>query len=125
MSNALKEEKMQILKLIQEGKVSAEEGIELLNALEEKNIQTNSQGSKWLRVKVFEPNDKTKVNVNIPISLIDIGLKFASKFSPELNDSSLEGIDFKEIAQAIKDGAEGKIVDIDTEDGEKIEIIVE
>jgi len=125
MANNLKEEKMQVLKMIEEGKVSSEEGIELLNALEEKGIEIGTRSSKWLKVRVYDPDDKTKVNVNIPIALVDIGLKFATKFSPELKDSSIQDVDFKEIAEAIKNGAEGKIVDIESEDGEKVEVIVE
>jgi len=125
MSNSLKEEKMQILKLIQDGKVSSEEGIELLNALEDKTDELHRKSAKWLKIRVYDPDDKTKVNVNIPIALVDIGLKFATKFSPELKESHLEEIDFREIAEAIKNGAEGKIVDVESDNGEKVEIIVE
>ncbi|MGF7059207.1 SHOCT-like domain-containing protein [Brassicibacter mesophilus] len=125
MSNSLKEEKIQVLKMIEEGKITSEEGIELLNALEDKGMDLGVKSSKWLKVKVYEPDDKTKVNVNIPIALVDIGLKFATKFSPELKDSNIQDVDFKEIAEAIKNGAEGKIVDIESEDGERVEVIVE
>ena len=125
MSNNLKEEKLQILKMIQEGKITSENGVELLNALDTKDNEGLKKPSKWLKVRVFEGSDKAKVNVNIPLSLVDVGLKMATKFSPELKDSKLEEIDFKEIAELIKNGAEGKIVDIETENGEKVEIIVE
>ena len=125
MSNNLKEEKMAILKMIETGKVTSEEGIELLNAVEEKKSEYLTKKAKWLKIKVFDPADDTRVNVNIPVALVDIGLKFATKMSPDLKESSLEEIDFKELSEAIKNGAEGKIVDIDTSDGEKVEIIVE
>ncbi|MTI46208.1 SHOCT-like domain-containing protein [Sporosalibacterium faouarense] len=125
MSEYLKEEKMEILKMIESGKVSSKDGLELLNALEDKAEAIPVSSAKWLKVRVFDPDDKTKVNVNIPIALVDIGLKFATKFSPELKDSSLDGVDFREIAEAIKNGAHGKIVDIESENGEKVEIIVE
>lgn len=125
MSNNLKEEKLQILKMIQEGKITSENGVELLNALDAKDNEGLNKPSKWLKVRIYEGSDKAKVNVNIPLSLVDVGLKMATKFSPELKDSKLEEIDFKEIAELIKNGAEGKIVDIETEDGEKVEVIVE
>lgn len=125
MSNILKEEKIQILKMVEEGKITSAEGIELLNALESKGVELRTKSSKWLKVRVYDPSDKTKVNVSIPIALVDIGLKFATKFSPELNDANLHDLDFNEIAEAIKNGAEGKIVDIESEDGEKVEVIVE
>ena len=121
----LHEEKMEILKMVEEGKITSKDGIDLLNALDEKEKEIPIRTSKWLKIRVYDPNDKTKVNVNIPIALVDIGLKVATKMSTELKESNLESIDFNEIVQAIKDGAEGKIVDIESENGEKVEIIVE
>lgn len=125
MSN-FKEEKLQILKMIKEGKITHEEGLELLNAIEEKDKVLSTSNAKWIKIRVYDPDDKTKVNVNIPISLVDVGLKFATKFSPELKNSDLENINFEEIIQIIKSGAQGKIVDVTNEkSGEKVEIFVE
>ncbi|SDZ38451.1 hypothetical protein SAMN05660462_02964 [Proteiniborus ethanoligenes] len=123
--NNLREEKMQILKMIEDGKINSKDGIELLSALEEKENLPMPKSSKWLRIKVFDPEDNTKVNVNVPIALIDVGLKFATKVSPELKNSDLNGIDFNEIVEMIKSGAEGKIVDVESGDGERVEIVVE
>lgn len=121
----LKEEKMQILKMIEDGKITSKDGLELLSALEEKEDLPIAKPSKWLKIKVIDPEDNTKVNVNIPLALVDVGLKMASKFSPELKDSDLKDIDFNEIAELIKNGAEGKIIDIESDSGEKVEIVVE
>lgn len=121
----LKEEKMQILKMIEDGKVSSKDGLELLNALEDKERLPISKSSKWLKIKVFEPDDNTKVNVNIPLALVDVGLKMATKMSPDLKNSDLKDIDFNEIAELIKNGAEGKIVEVESDNGERVEIIVE
>lgn len=125
MSNNFSEEKMQILKMVENGKITSEEGIELLNALEEKKPETNIKSTKSLKVRIYDSEDKTKVNVNIPLSLVDIGIKLASAYSPELKDSGIEKFDLKQIVEEIKNGAEGKIVDIENDDGEKIEVIVE
>ncbi|WP_069650974.1 SHOCT-like domain-containing protein [Caloranaerobacter ferrireducens] len=125
MSN-FKEEKLQILKMIEEGKITHEEGLELLNAIEEKDKEFNTSNAKWIKIRVYDPYDKTKVNVNIPVALVDVGLKFATKFSPELKNSDLENINLEEIIQIIKSGAQGKIVDVTNErNGEKVEIFVE
>lgn len=121
----LKEEKMQILKMIEDGKITSKDGLELLGALEEKEDMPVAKPSKWLRIKVHDPDDNTKVNVNIPLALVDVGLKMATKFSPELKNSDIKDIDFNEIAELIKNGAEGKIVDVESGDGERVEIIVE
>ncbi|MFP4016548.1 MAG: SHOCT-like domain-containing protein [Halanaerobiales bacterium] len=129
---SVNEEKMQILKMIEEGKINSSEGLELLEAIENKAadnsiISSNKiTAAKWLRVRVKAEDDKTKVNVNIPISLVDVGLKIAKAYSPELNSEELKDIDFDEIIKAIKDGAEGKIVDIyDEESNTTVEVFVE
>jgi DUF4097 and DUF4098 domain-containing protein YvlB len=128
---SVNEEKMQILKMIEEGKITSLEGLELLEAIENreeivvKENNSNTQ-AKWLRVRVKTEDGKTKVNVNIPISLLDIGLKIASVYSDELKSEELKNIDFDEIIKAIKAGAEGKIVDIyDEGSNTTVEVFVE
>ncbi|AZO94632.1 hypothetical protein [Halocella sp. SP3-1] len=127
---SVNEEKMQILKMIEEGKINSKEGLELLEAVDSKDeqqiITSGGSKAKWLRVRVKTEEDKTKVNVNIPISLVDIGFKIAKAYSPELNADELKDIDFEEIIKAIKNGAEGKIVDIkDEESNTTVEVFVE
>lgn len=123
----LKNEKLQILKMIEEGKVSSEEGVKLLEALEGTSSKTlaGTPKAKWIKIKVFDPDDKTNVDVNIPISLINIGLKIANKVAPDFNKYGLDENEIHEIFESIKAGASGKILDINSENGEKIEIIVE
>ncbi len=123
----LKEERMQILNMIRDGKVSPEEGAKLLNALEgsqKSELAANAAATKgrFLRVRVTDMSTgKTKVNVNLPLALVNIGLKMGAKFAPDL-----EGVDASEIMDAIRAGTEGKIVDVeDAEDGEKVEVYIE
>ncbi len=125
----INEEKLQILKMIEDGKISSAEGLELMEALE-KGSKTEkipeASNLKWLRIDVKAQNNKTKAKVNIPISLVDVGLKIGSKFAPELKEAGLDKIDLNEILQAVKDGAQGKIVEVDDEEqGTKIEVYVE
>lgn len=121
----MREEKLQILKMIEEGKITSSEGVELLNALEEREEKiVKTEDAKWLRVRVNGEDGKQKVNVNIPISLIDIGLKISTKYHTELEDQ-LGGIDLSEIIKAVKDGAEGKLVEVEDENGDKVEVFVE
>ena len=126
----LKEEKLQILKMVEEGKITSEEGIQLLDALgETEETYVDNRQAKWIKIRVFDPDDKTKVNVKVPISLIDVSMKMAGKFGPafvpELKEAGLGESDMKELFDAIKNGAMGKIVDVESENGEKVEIIVE
>lgn len=124
-------EKMQILKMIEEGKISAEEGMKLIQAVEEAPVddfeidfekKQNTGSARRLRVKV-EKNGKETVNIKIPISLVNVGLKIGKKFSPDLQES-MGDIDMDEIVQMIKEGAEGKLVEVDDGD-EHVEIFVE
>lgn len=123
-----KEEKLQILKMIEEGKISSSEGLELMDALDkdekEERIPTG-QNAKWLRINVKD-NNKVKAKVNIPLSLVDVGLKIGSKFAPELKEAGLDKLDLNEILQAVKDGAQGKIVEVDDEENStKVEVYVD
>ena len=119
------EERMRILKMIQEGKITAEEGAKLLTALRESRKETRPlmppmRTKGWLRVRVTDmATGKMKVNVNLPLGLVDAGMNIATQFAPDIN--------FGEIAEAIRSGqVEGKIVDvIDEEDGEHVEVFIE
>lgn len=123
----LKEERMQILSMIRDGKVTPEEGAKLLSALETSQKaesaanKTATQG-KFLRVRVTDMSSgKVKVNVNLPLALVNVGLKMGARFAP-----GLEGMDSDELMEAIRAGTQGKIVDVeDAEDGEKVEVYIE
>ncbi len=121
-------EKIKILKMVEEGKITAEEGIKLLEAIETKKEEIKSieksRSAKWLRVKVYDPEDNVKANVNIPLALVETGLKIGRAYDKDLNDS-LKDVDFKEIVNSVKNGAEGKIVDVESEKGDKVEVYVE
>jgi hypothetical protein len=119
---ATQEERLQILKMIQEGQVTPEEGAKLLDALEEPSHSERTGGSpRWFRVRVTDINTGTrKVNVSIPFRLLDVGAKIAARFAAPMD------IDIEEVVRAIKEGVEGKIIDVeDPEDGERVEIYVE
>ncbi|MBS3937511.1 MAG: hypothetical protein KGZ50_02900 [Peptococcaceae bacterium] len=64
-------EKFQILKLVQDDKVSAEEGARLLQAVEQRGAGgSTSAPAKWLRVRVQAHGNL--VNINLPIALLDM-----------------------------------------------------
>lgn len=125
---SLKEEKMQILKMVEEGKITSSEAMELIEALgkQENEGVVPKESPKWLKVRVVDEKDNVKVKVNIPLRLVDIGLKLGTAFSPELKEAGLKQEDIQEIIEAIKNGAEGKIVDVeDEESNTKVEVFVE
>ncbi|NOY99446.1 MAG: DUF2089 domain-containing protein [Chloroflexi bacterium] len=119
-------ERMKILKMIEEGKITAEQGAELLSALADKKKgragALSGGAPRWLRVRVTDTKTgRSKASVQIPIGLVDAGLKIGAHFAPEV-----DGIDMSEIMEALRGGMAGKIIDvIDEEDGEHVEIFVE
>ena len=127
---ALSDERLQILSMLSEGQVSADEAAKLLGALDtgaqkEKNgssLQVNGRTARWLRVRV-EDGENTKVNVNLPISLLRVGLKLGEKFAPEMNGTDLTELT-TEIEAAIEEGMQGKIVEIHDEDTH-VEVFIE
>jgi len=125
---ATTEERMQILRMIEEGKISAGEGAELLRALEKKDGGPTAEPlrgaskPRWFRVRVTDvETGRNKVNVNIPMGLVNVGIKMGARFAPEM-----EGVAYDELMDAIRSGRQGKVIDItDNEDGERVEIFVE
>jgi hypothetical protein len=125
------DERMQILKMIQDGKISAEEGAKLLQALGASTRPDKrppapppigASDPRWFRVRVTDlGTGKNKVNVNIPMGLVNVGLKMGARFAP-----NVEGVNYEEIMTAIRGGASGKVIDVtDEETGERVEIFVE
>lgn len=134
---ATKEERIKILQMVQEGKISPEDAAQLLEAIGagERPQRVGSaslagdsdQGGlgrkpRWLRVRVTETDSgKPRVNVRLPISMVNVGLKMGSKFAPQI-----EGLDATELMQVIESGELGQIVDVyDDEDGEHVEVFLE
>jgi len=123
---ATNEERMKILKMIDEGKITAEEGAKLLATLSQERksarkptLKGSPGGARWLKVRVTDMvTGKAKATVNLPLGLVDAGLNIASKYAPD--------IAFDELVEGINAGAEGKVIDVyDEEDGEHVEIFIE
>ena len=127
VSKNVSEERMQILEMVEEGKINASEALELIDALERNQQEiTPKNDAKWLKVRVRNMDDTPKVNVNIPLSLVDVGLKLAKAYDPKLKDSGIDQIDIEEVIDAVKNGAEGKIVDVEDEENQtKVRVYVE
>jgi hypothetical protein len=120
------EERMRILKMVADKQITAEEGARLLEALRgaarEPGPQQEPGKARWLRIRVTDrASGKPKINVNIPVSLVDVGLKMGARFAPEMG-----GMDISAIQAAIKEGMQGRILEVDDEtENERVEIFVE
>jgi len=122
---ATSDERLKILKMVEEGKISPEEAARLLSALtkaESKRAAASPGEGRWLRVRVTDMDSgKTAVNVNLPVSLVNVGLRMGARFVPEM-----EGVSMTELDAAIRKGLTGKIIDIlDEEERQRVEVYVE
>lgn len=127
---ATSEERMRVLQMIQEGVISAEDGIRLLDSLDKTDkrsagreaVLEPARTAKYFRVRVTDTNSgKARVNVRLPVSVINAGIKMGARFAPEV-----EGLNASELMHFINEGAIGKIVDVvDEEDGEHVEVFLE
>jgi hypothetical protein len=134
------EERTKILKMIQEGKISADQGVQLLEALDAGSrpakppaqltglagtnnaVTASRSGARWFRVQVTDTNTgKTRVNVRLPVGLVSAGVKMGARFAPQV-----EGMDPEELMRFLNSGETGKIIDVyDEEDGEHVEVFIE
>ena len=91
------EERLRILKMISERQITAEEGARLLEALRAAGPDATGRHAagraRWLRVRVTDrTSGRAKLNVTIPIGLVDVGLKMGARFAPEMADMDLGAI---------------------------------
>lgn len=121
------EERLKILRMIQDGKITAEDGVRLLAALENSQASTSPLPAipilaRWLRVRVTDTNTgKTRVNIRLPISVLNAGVKMGARFSPEV-----QGMDINQLMEMVHSGMIGQVVDVmDEEDGEHVEVFLE
>jgi len=127
------EERMKILQLVEEGKISPTEGVSLLQALERAQAGALTArgggltlpapgGPRWLRVRVTDlVTGKTRVNVRLPVTVLNAGLKMGAKISPELDASHMD-----QNIEAIRSGTTGTVVDVmDEEDQQRVEVTLE
>jgi len=129
---ASSEERLHILQMIQNGKITAEEGVKLLDSLE-KGDPRNSQGkstlqgneskqSRWMRVVITDlKTNREKINIRLPANVVDAGYKMGARYTPNLNGSSSN-----KILEALQMGETGKVIDIcDNDTCERVVITLE
>lgn len=118
----MREERVRILEMLKEGKITVEEAERLLEALEVEKERPSERG-RLLRVRITGHRGDA-VNVTLPLALADIVLRFLPK-SMRFTANGQE-VDLTRLLADLRDsGAIGKIVDITDQKGTRIEIAVE
>lgn len=83
-----------------------------------------------LKVQVYAPSEKVadgydRIHVNLPMSLVKLGLQMGMMSEMTGNVEALKGIDFDAILQMAEQGVIGKLVEVDCADGTKVEVTIE
>ena len=126
------EERLRVLQMLKEGKITAEEAVGLLEAMDLPTDVAESDvpqtPAKWLRIRVTDlGSNKPKVMVNLPMKLVNWALKTGNKFSSVggVNIDDM-GVDLNELSEALSYGFRGKLIDVvDEDEGQHVEIVIE
>ncbi|HKL43256.1 MAG TPA: hypothetical protein VJ962_11800 [Clostridia bacterium] len=126
-------ERKKILEMLEEGKITSKEAADLLEAVDDSTENNNevstlsrSYSKKYLKIRVFEAEKESKVNLNIPIKLVKLGISFASKLNSKIEGVQISNAEIDIILEAIDNEIEGEILSIDADDGRtRVKIYIE
>lgn len=128
--DATRDERLEVLRLLESGAITADETAALLDALDrsERADRGGERGepaprafggdAKRLRLRVSDASGKAKVNLVLPMGLLDAGLGIARRFAPD------QTADATAMRDALREGFRGPLLDVD-DNGERVEIVVE
>ncbi|MFO7675750.1 MAG: hypothetical protein R6X12_05505 [bacterium] len=120
----MNDERLRVLKMLEEKKVTAEEAARLLDAIGQAEGEGGHK-NRFLKVRVWEQgSEKPKVNVTLPISLVKWGMRMAPEQArAKIADAD---IDLKAVSEALERGVTGKIVEVDEDEkGQHVEVWLE
>ena len=144
----MSENRQKILEMLDAKKISVEEAMKLLDAVEKSGEgaapRPDGRSIKYLRVLIDSPHGHTdehghhmgpgKVNVRVPVALIRAGMKFTSLIPTEASDQiegelkkkgvslnlkNLKDLDVDELIQALSE------LEVDVDSGDKIRVFAE
>ena len=120
-----------ILNQLASGQISADEAAQRLGGAGGLSPSGPSAGAgpravtlngRWLRIRVTDlGTGKPKVNVNLPLTWVEAGMRIGAQYRPEVAN-----FDLGALVEQIRSGAEGKLIEVeDVDDGERVEIFVD
>lgn len=126
----MNEERMSILKMLAEGKITAEEAARLLDAVGDTNTPQlpPNKNPKFMHIKVLSA-DGDNVDIRVPVKLIKAGVSFA-KLAPQVQDKLKEhninldllaGKNGEELVEALQELQ----CNVNSADGDKVNIYCE
>ena len=129
----MKEEITRVLTMVQEGKIDADKGSELIQVLKEKEETGNKllekptkYLDKTLKIRVVSA-ENDNVTVNLPIKLVKAVLMAGHSIAASIPQSEkyVKDIDISLIIEAIENELDGQIVDIKSANGDTVAVIID
>lgn len=126
---ATPEERLKILRMLEEGKITADQAVKLMDALgpspraavDHTQAHAARKTTRWFRVRVTEmATGKVLVDVRLPVTLVSAGAKLGAHFSPDVT-----GLDMETIMKLIHSGASGRVFEAEQRQNEKVEVFIE
>jgi hypothetical protein len=129
-------DRLRILELLEQQKITAAEAAELLAALGDRgrdvrrrerykwlaeDLAPATDRARWFRVRVTDQRSgQMRTNVSVPIGMVGFGLGFARRFR---NIPGVAHVD--DLFEAVRNGRRGTIFDVSNEGGERVEIFID
>ena len=103
---------------------------ELLSADLVKDVQLLPENERQdlsnLTLKVIvDSKDGDKIRINLPMQLVKVALEIGSKIPQIANNEHLKNIDFEEVISIVESGVIGQLVEVESADGEIVQVVVE
>lgn len=76
-------------------------------------------------LKVIVNSEDGKVKVNLPMSLVKLGIQMGMSMPQVSGNEALKNINIEQIFSLVESGVIGKLVEVEGKDGEMVEIVVE
>lgn len=135
-------ERMKVLEMVAEGKITAEDADRLLDKVEARGqnadaaksspaepVASGAQAPRFLRIVVDSPASD-QANIRVPIGFLRAGMKLVTVLPPRVNERLAEkGIDLSGLAELkseeLIEALRELNVDVDSGDGKKVRIFCE
>lgn len=88
-----------------------------------KNTQRKNIDDMILKIIVNDKDEKVKIN--LPMSLVKIGIQMGMSMPQVSGNDALKSINMEQIFSMVESGVIGKLVEVESSSGETVEIVVE
>ncbi|MGH2509730.1 MAG: hypothetical protein ACRDHZ_20310 [Ktedonobacteraceae bacterium] len=121
---ASREERNRILGMVAAGQVSADDAVQLFDALLEEPVAPPPVQNRTLRLWVTDMATRSRqvnLTATLPLNMLRVSLQTLASLVPPLRDGRAELV-----IRALENGSTGRVMDLQNlEDGKRVEIFLE